>query len=104
MRQLACLGLAVVGLESEAIGRVAVRSGAMQPWRAARWHAMLWRCGCRHAMCSLVGKFRKFVTPVRPVQEMRAAWLGKHAYVNLNAFTQRDAGPDDQGDVVHAEA
>ena len=79
------------GLESEAVGRVAVRPGTMQPWRAAGRHAML---------RPTVGQFREFVTPVRPVQEVRAAWLRKHAYIGLNAFKQCDPGPDD----VHAEA
>ena len=70
--QLACLGVAAVGLEPETVGRVAVMRGAMQPWRAARWYARFRLCRCRHAVCPLVGKFREFVMPIGPMQKMRA--------------------------------
>ena len=42
-------------------------------------------------MCPLVGQFRELVMPVRPMQEMCAAWLGQHACVGLNALKYLDA-------------
>ena len=96
MGQLACLGLAVVGLESETVGRVAVRRGATQAWRATRRLARFRRCGCRHAVRPLVGKFREFVMTICPVQEMRQqSKLGLH--VCMHAVLRAELGVGKQG-------